>query len=131
MAGMGQVDMKSTMRFESCEPWAATRRRNGAGLFAARAVIAFAFETIGCNRLEARSCVQNGRGNGALQKLLTERHVAFHAGLPRRLEAGVVSFLNVGADVVHNDFVTRAWTTDPVKALLARIPGFSRTAPRR
>ena len=43
----------------------------GTGLFveSARAVIKFTFDTIGCERLEARSCVQNGRGNGALQKL--------------------------------------------------------------
>jgi RimJ/RimL family protein N-acetyltransferase len=43
----------------------------GTGLFveSARAVIKFTFDTIGCERLEARSCVQNGRGNGALQKV--------------------------------------------------------------
>ena len=43
----------------------------GTGLFieSARAVVAFTFNTIGAERLEARSCVQNGRGNGALQKL--------------------------------------------------------------
>lgn len=43
----------------------------GTGLFvdSARAVIAFTFNTIGTERLEARSSVQNGRGNGALQKL--------------------------------------------------------------
>ncbi|WP_162314899.1 DUF11 domain-containing protein [Pseudoxanthomonas yeongjuensis] len=32
--------MKATARFEPLEPWAATRRRKGAGLFAARAIIA-------------------------------------------------------------------------------------------
>jgi RimJ/RimL family protein N-acetyltransferase len=43
----------------------------GTGLFieAGRAIVAFTFGTIGAERLEARSCVQNGRGNGALQKL--------------------------------------------------------------
>lgn len=43
----------------------------GTGLFveSARAVLAFTFDTIGVQRLEARSCVQNGRGNGALQKI--------------------------------------------------------------
>jgi ribosomal-protein-alanine N-acetyltransferase len=43
----------------------------GTGIFieSARAVVAFTFNTIGAERLEARSCVQNGRGNGALQKL--------------------------------------------------------------
>lgn len=69
--------------------------------------------------------------NGVLQKLLTDRHVAFHSGLPRRLDAGVVNFLDVGPAVVHDDFVTRAWTADPVRALLSRIPGFSRAPPKR
>ena len=43
----------------------------GSGIFieSARAVVAFTFTAIGAERLEARSCVQNGRGNGALQKL--------------------------------------------------------------
>jgi [ribosomal protein S5]-alanine N-acetyltransferase len=43
----------------------------GTGLFveSAREVIAFTFDTIGVQRLEARSCVENGRGNGALQKV--------------------------------------------------------------
>jgi len=43
----------------------------GSGLFVAGAelVLDFAFETIGAFRLEARSSVQNGRGNGALRKL--------------------------------------------------------------
>lgn len=43
----------------------------GTGLFieSARAVIAFTFDTIGARRLEARSSVRNGRGNGALQKV--------------------------------------------------------------
>jgi ribosomal-protein-alanine N-acetyltransferase len=43
----------------------------GTGIFieGARLVIDFAFDQIGINRLEARACVHNGRGNGALQKL--------------------------------------------------------------
>ena len=43
----------------------------GTGIFqaAARRVVDFAFETLPVHRLEARAVVQNGRGNGALQKL--------------------------------------------------------------
>ena len=43
----------------------------GTGVFqaAARQVLGFAFGEIGIHRLEARSAVANGRGNGALQKL--------------------------------------------------------------
>jgi len=43
----------------------------GSGMFikAARQVVAFTFASLGTTRLEARASVQNGRGNGALQKL--------------------------------------------------------------
>lgn len=43
----------------------------GSGIFeeGAMLVLSFAFGTIGVHRLEARSAVRNGRGNGALRKL--------------------------------------------------------------
>lgn len=43
----------------------------GKGVFmaGAEAVLEFAFDTLGVHRLEARACVANGRGNGALRKL--------------------------------------------------------------
>ena len=43
----------------------------GTGVFAAAApaVVDFAIETLGVRRLEARSAVENGRGNGALRKI--------------------------------------------------------------
>lgn len=43
----------------------------GTGLFAAAAelTLRFAFTTLGVRRLEARAAAQNGRGNGALQKI--------------------------------------------------------------
>ena len=43
----------------------------GTGVFqdGAALILAFAFETIGVHRLEARAAVLNGRGNGALRKL--------------------------------------------------------------
>ena len=43
----------------------------GTGVFlnAARLLLDFAFERFGIHRLEARSVVENGRGNGVLQKL--------------------------------------------------------------
>lgn len=57
----------------------------GTGLFAesARAVIAFTFDTIGIQRLEARSSVQNGRGNGALQKLGATRECMLRSSFLR------------------------------------------------
>ena len=43
----------------------------GQGLFleGAMQVLRFAFETVGVHRLEARACVENDRGNGALRKV--------------------------------------------------------------
>jgi len=43
----------------------------GTGIFveSGRLVVDFAIETLGVGRLEARACVANGRGNGALRKL--------------------------------------------------------------
>ena len=43
----------------------------GTGIFqaAAKEVLAFVFTDVGIHRLEARSAVRNGRGNGALQKV--------------------------------------------------------------
>lgn len=62
--------------------------------------------------------------NGELQRRLTERGIAFSDGLPERLDGGV-HFLATANSVVHDGFMTRAWTADPLAAVLARI------APRR
>jgi hypothetical protein len=66
--------------------------------------------------------------NDALQKLLVDQKVKFQTSLPPRLSEGSIAFVSNGDEVVHNDFVTKAWISDPVKTLLARVPGFSRTA---
>jgi hypothetical protein len=67
-----------------------------------------------------------------LQRMLTDRGVGFGTALPARLTPGSVTLLAVGDEVRHGDFVTRAWVGDPLKVLLARIPGYERagTAPR-
>ena len=67
--------------------------------------------------------------NDTLQKMLGEQKVKIQTSLPPRLAEGSVTFIATGEDVVHNDFVTNAWTGDPLKSLLVRVPGFSRTAP--
>jgi ribosomal-protein-alanine N-acetyltransferase len=81
----------------------------GTGLFptAAREVLRFTFQTIGTERLEARSCVQNGRGNGVLHKLGATRD-----GVLRR------SFLRNGEyhdqalwSIVASDWRTWTWTS--------------------
>jgi hypothetical protein len=64
-----------------------------------------------------------------LQRMLTDRGVSFGTTLPARLTPGSVTLLAVGDDVRHNDFMTRAWVADPLKAALARIPDFARVGP--
>ena len=43
----------------------------GTGIFSegSQMVLEFVFETVGVHRLEARAAIENGRGNGALQKV--------------------------------------------------------------
>jgi hypothetical protein len=41
-------------------------------------------------------------------------------GLPDHLHAGSVAFLS-GGDVIHNDFMTQAWTSGPLRAVLMRL----------
>jgi [ribosomal protein S5]-alanine N-acetyltransferase len=82
----------------------------GTGIFqaAAKQVLAFVFRDVGIHRLEARSAILNGRGNGALQKLGATREAVL-----RR------SFLRDG---VHHDQVLwsicqddwREWQTPAV-----------------
>jgi hypothetical protein len=65
--------------------------------------------------------------HGELDRLLANRGVGHQTGMPARLTPGSIAFLDAGDAVVHNDFVTRAWTSAPLRAALARIPGFPRT----
>jgi RimJ/RimL family protein N-acetyltransferase len=60
----------------------------GTGIFieSARAIVTFTFTAIGADRLEARSCVQNGRGNGALQKLGATREGVLRQSFLRNAE---------------------------------------------
>jgi hypothetical protein len=64
-----------------------------------------------------------------LQRMLTDRGVTFGNMLPARLTPGSVTLLSVGDDIAHNDFMTRAWVADPLKAALARIPDYARSGP--
>lgn len=59
--------------------------------------------------------------NRLLQRMLVQRGVGFQMGLPTRLSPGTVAFFDAGDDIVHGDFVTRAWTNDPLKFLLSKI----------
>ncbi len=66
--------------------------------------------------------------NMQLMRLLNERRVGYRSGVPDSLAPGTVAFLDAGDEIVHGDFVTRAWVDDPLKNLLTRISGFSRSS---
>ena len=67
--------------------------------------------------------------NVALQTLLAERRIDFQSTLPQRLGPGRVVFLATAEEVLHGEFVTKAWVDDPLRDVLARIPGYPRTPP--
>lgn len=60
--------------------------------------------------------------NADLENLLRKRSVPYGSELRRGELEGMVTFLPTGA-ISHRDFVTHAWTNDPVKDILARMIG--------
>lgn len=61
--------------------------------------------------------------NTALQQAISAKNVSFANGVPQTFYRGSVAFLAVG-DAPHEDFVTQAWTADPLAALLRKLkPG--------
>ncbi|MPZ41078.1 MAG: alpha/beta hydrolase [Rhizobiales bacterium] len=64
--------------------------------------------------------------NEEFRKQLTDRGIGFTTSFPPHLVPGINAFLDVGAEVKHNDFVTLAWSADPLKVLLSRVPGYVR-----
>ncbi len=58
--------------------------------------------------------------NTTLQQELVQNNVSFSTSLPRTLRAGSVGFLAVG-DIPHQDFVTQAWTRDPLAVVLRKL----------
>ena len=59
-------------------------------------------------------------GNLAMQARLERNGVRTQTGLPASLRPGVVAFVDAG-DVSHDDFVSVAWTSDPLRDVLSRI----------
>ena len=62
--------------------------------------------------------------NANLRGLLDKRRIAHAEALPKTLTPGTVAFVSCGSWEMHGDFMTRAWTADPLKQALAMIPGY-------
>jgi len=58
--------------------------------------------------------------NVAFRDRLQRDGVPVQDGVPDGLHAGVVAFVDAG-DARHDDFVSAAWTSDPLKDLLSRV----------
>ena len=71
----------------------------------------------------------SARGNEALQQFLSERELPFATSLPPRLQGNVAFLRTSGAG--HEDFVTRAWTDDPIRDVLERMGGYARDPAKR
>ena len=64
--------------------------------------------------------------NDEFQKQLAERSIPFTTSFPPHFVPGINAFLDVGKEVKHWDFMTKAWSPDPLKVLLSRVPGYAR-----
>ena len=62
--------------------------------------------------------------NANLQTLFDKRRIPYSKAPPATLNPGTMAFAYSGGGNLHDDFVTRAWRPDPVKAALAMIPGY-------
>lgn len=66
--------------------------------------------------------------NAQLRSLLETDGIGTQQGLPTRLAPGTISFLGADESVTHEDFVTRAWVTNPLQVVLAHIRDYRHTA---
>jgi hypothetical protein len=61
------------------------------------------------------------RQNSTLEHILAEKNVAYSTILGQRNRLQGVTFLSTAPDVNHRDYVTRSWTENPIKDVLARL----------
>jgi len=58
--------------------------------------------------------------NSQLQDMLRQRGATIESGGLSKLAVGDIVFMSAGK-AVHNDFLTQAWTSDPLRAVFSRI----------
>jgi hypothetical protein len=61
------------------------------------------------------------RQNHELARLLDEQNVPYSTEIGRQLWRGRVALLETNSKVNHRDFVTRAWTGNPIADILAKL----------
>jgi hypothetical protein len=58
-----------------------------------------------------------------LQNHLADKGLSMHQQLPQHFAPGEIAFLAAGDSIVHNDFMSDAWTRDPLTAVASRLRG--------
>ena len=58
-----------------------------------------------------------------LENRLADKGISMHQQLPQRFAPGDVAFLAAGESIVHNDFMSQAWTRDPLTSVASRLRG--------
>jgi hypothetical protein len=61
------------------------------------------------------------RQNTTLEHILAEKNIAYSTIMGGRNWRQGVTFLSTGPNVNHRDYVTRSWTENPIKDVLARL----------
>lgn len=69
-------------------------------------------------------------GNTAFKQELDEANLRYATTLPNSFARGGAYVVDLGSNVPHQDFMSRAWVEDPVTWLLDRIPGYPRKSAR-
>ena len=64
--------------------------------------------------------------HGTLKGLLDKRRIPIATRVPAALAPGTVAMVDCGHWEMHGNFVTQAWTADPLRHALATIPGYPR-----
>ncbi len=64
--------------------------------------------------------------NEALKQELDDANLRYKVGPPKKMLPGSITFIDAGANIKHDDFVTEAWTQNPIAWVLSRIPGYPR-----
>jgi hypothetical protein len=67
--------------------------------------------------------------NANLRTLLDKRRIPHVDSMPKALMPGTMAFVPCGSVDLHGDFMTRAWTSDPLKQALTMIPGYPMVRP--
>ena len=72
-------------------------------------------------------------GNEAMMEDLHDAGLRVQTSLPTSLTPGSVAFIRSAPNIKHEDFVTLAWTENPLTAVLSKIPGYSQVplAPKK